>query len=329
MSWAVCHPFLQLQTTLHTPAPAPQPSPSLPAPKELVGPTGLLQPLPPLRTTCCAIMSRPFTSAPAGDQGQAQEERVRQSEEGGSILGPQTFLIVSPGAQWAGAPQPVFVMLCIAWTFQPPIVTPGKEATLFRVEAVEDSKALVDEDVVGIEWEFQLLAEDSTKEVEVVTDDERQQGFSQELEEKTVEEQGWERPGGPSELPALDELQALAALRVELSSEHEKNHRAYIRFMHKSHQRRKSHLAWRSAIIQGIPGFWAKAVSFLLLLGVRCSGGGGERAGGVLGARALEAPEGSVVLGNWQALKGHPSRIWAGPHLCWSHDFESLLLACI
>ncbi|XP_059740277.1 testis-specific Y-encoded protein 1-like [Bos taurus] len=188
-------------------------------------------------------MSRPFTSAPAGDQGQAQEERVRQSEEGGSILGPQTFLIVSP-----------------AWTFQPPIVTPGKEATLFRVEAVEDSKALVDEDVVGIEWEFQLLAEDSTKEVEVVTDDERQQGFSQELEEKTVEEQGWERPGGPSELPVLDELQALAALRVELSSEHEKNHRAYIRFMHKSHQRRKSHLAWRSAIIQGIPGFWAKAI---------------------------------------------------------------------
>ena len=181
---------------------------------------------------------------------------------------------------------------------------------------MEDGKALVDEDMVGIQWEFQLLTEDSTMEVEVVTDDERQQGFSQELEDTTVEEEGWESPGGLSGLPALDELQALAALQVDLSSEHEKNHRAYVRFMHKSHQRRKSHLAWRSAILQGIPGFWAKAVSLLLLLGIRCSGGGGgARAGGVLGARAPEVPEGSVVLGNWQALKEHPSRIWAGPDL--------------
>ena len=133
LSWAVCHPFLQLQATQHTPAPASLPSPSLPTPKELVDPTGLLQPLPPLCTTCCAVMSRPFTSSPARGHGQGQEERVRQSEEGGRILGPQAFLIVSPGAQGPGAPQPVFMMLCMAWTFQPPLVTPGEEATLFRV----------------------------------------------------------------------------------------------------------------------------------------------------------------------------------------------------
>jgi len=62
--------------------------------------------------------------------------------------------------------------------------------------------------------------------------------------------------------------------------------------MCKSHQRRKCDLAQRSAIIQGIPGFWVKVVSFLLLLGVCCSGGGGGAgagAGGWVGARAQDA----------------------------------------
>ena len=94
-------------------------------------------------------------------------------------------------------------------------------------------------------------------------------------EEKMVEEQGQERPGSMTELPGQDVLQALAALQVELSSEHEKNCRAYLHFMHKNHQRRKPDLARRCAIIQSIPYFWAIAVSFLLLLGVCCSGGGG------------------------------------------------------
>ena len=74
--------------------------------------------------------------------------------------------------------------------------------------------------------------------------------------------------------------------------------------MHKSHQKGKRHLALRSIIIQGIPGFWAKAVSFPLLLGVHSSReGGGERAGGGGGGegtgRALETPEVNLVLGNW------------------------------
>lgn len=40
----------------------------------------------------------------------------------------------------------------------------------------------------------------------------RNRGSSLELEEKTLEEQCQERPGGPSELPALDVMQALATL---------------------------------------------------------------------------------------------------------------------
>ena len=50
-----------------------------------------------------------------------------------------------------------------------------------------------------------------------------------------MEEQGQERPGSTTELPGQDVLQALAALQVELSSEHEKNCRAYLHFMHKNH----------------------------------------------------------------------------------------------
>ena len=90
-----------------------------------------------------------------------------------------------------------------------------------------------------------------------------------------VEEQGQDRPGSTTELPGQDVLQALAALQVELSSEHEKNCRAYLHFMHKNHQRRKPDLARRCTIIQSIPYFCSIAVSFLLLLGVCCSGGGG------------------------------------------------------
>ncbi|KAJ1057324.1 hypothetical protein K5549_022101, partial [Capra hircus] len=110
----------------------------------------------------------------------------------------------------------------------------------------------------GPEGSFQLLAEDIIEDVEVVADEEQQQGSSQELEEKTVEEQSQERPGGPSELPALDVLQALATPQVELSSESEKNLRAYVWFTCKSHQRRRRDLAQKNAIIQGIPDFWAK-----------------------------------------------------------------------
>ena len=50
---------------------------------------------------------------------------------------------------------------------------PGIEATLFRMEAVEDGEALVDGDMAGIGQEFQLLAEDIMKEMEVVVDEEQ------------------------------------------------------------------------------------------------------------------------------------------------------------
>ena len=50
-----------------------------------------------------------------------------------------------------------------------------------------------------------------------------------------MEEHGQERPGRTTELPGPDALQALATLKMELRSEHEKSCRAYFWFMHKNH----------------------------------------------------------------------------------------------
>ena len=68
-----------------------------------------------------------------------------------------------------------------------------------------------------------------------------------------MEEQGQERPGRSTELPGPDALQALATLKVELRSEHEKSCRAYFWFMHKNHQRRKPDLVWRSVDVFDTP----------------------------------------------------------------------------
>ena len=51
---------------------------------------------------------------------------------------------------------------------------PGKEATLFRLEVVDDSEPLVHGDVAGIGRGFQLTAEDIMEEVEIVADEQRQ-----------------------------------------------------------------------------------------------------------------------------------------------------------
>ncbi|KAI4529176.1 hypothetical protein MG293_020850 [Ovis ammon polii] len=110
-------------------------------------------------------------SDPGWGHGQSQEECERRSEEHGSVLGPRAFLAVSMGAQGDGAPWPVLMMLRMAGTLQPPVVTPGEDATLFRVEAGEDGEAQVDGVVAGIRRVFQLLAEDIIEDAEVVPDE--------------------------------------------------------------------------------------------------------------------------------------------------------------
>ena len=65
-------------------------------------------------------------------------------------------------------------MLCMAGTLEPLVVMPGKEATLFRLEVVDDSEPLVHGDVAGIGRGFQLTAEDIMEEVEIVADEQQQ-----------------------------------------------------------------------------------------------------------------------------------------------------------
>ena len=87
----------------------------------------------------------------------------------------------------------------------------------------------------------------------------------QEQEQVSSEEQGQEhpRPGAPSDRPALE---ALVALQLELDPVNKKAQRAHARLKHKNCQRRRVHLEHRSAIIQGIPGFWVEVVSLGVVL---------------------------------------------------------------
>ena len=105
---------------------------------------------------------------------------------------------------------------------------------------------------------FQLLVEDIIEEVQVLVEKEQGKLPSKEPEEKS-EEQGREHPrkGASSDQPPLE---------VELSSPNKKHPTAYLRLQRKDRQRRKCPLSQRSAIIQGIPGLWAKAVSLVSLL---------------------------------------------------------------
>ncbi|XP_065772152.1 testis-specific Y-encoded protein 1-like [Muntiacus reevesi] len=127
-------------------------------------------------------------------------------------------------------------------------------------EVVEEGEALEEGEVSGIGQEFQLLVEDIIEEVELVVEEKQEKVSSQELEEKS-EEQGQEHPmtGASSDQAPLEEMEALAALQVELNSVNKKDPRAYLGLQRKGHQRRKRPLNQRGAIIQGVPGFWAKA----------------------------------------------------------------------
>lgn len=134
---------------------------------------------------------------------------------------------------------------------------PGEEAALFWVEAVEEGAAVEEGEVAGLGQEFQLLVLDVMEEVEVVAYEEQEQVSS----EEHVHDHP--RPGALSDRPALE---ALAALQLELEPVNKKAERAHARLKHKTSQRRKVHLEHRSAIIQGIRGFWVEVVSLGVVL---------------------------------------------------------------
>ena len=83
-------------------------------------------------------------------------------------------LSCKPWCSGCWGPWPSFLMLFVAGTLELPVVMPGKEATLFRLEAVEDTEPLVDGDAAGIGQGVQLPAEYITEEVEILADEEQQ-----------------------------------------------------------------------------------------------------------------------------------------------------------
>lgn len=176
---------------------------------------------------------------------------------GEGVITPGSWILaVSPGLHEGGALGPSSPVGA-AEAMQAPGGVPGEEATLYWVEAVEEGAALEEGEVAGIGQDVQLLVLDVMEEVEVVVYEEQEQVSS--------EEQGQElaRPGTPSDRPALE---ALAALQLELEPVNKQAQRAHARLKHKNCQRRTLHLEHRSAIIQGIRGFWVEVVSLGVML---------------------------------------------------------------
>ncbi|XP_064134823.1 testis-specific Y-encoded protein 3-like [Loxodonta africana] len=84
---------------------------------------------------------------------------------------------------------------------------------------------------------------------------EQEKAEEQEQREKAQAKQARPSPGPSSTQRSLE---ALKALQLEMEPLNAKASRAYFRLRHKQVQSRKPYLDHRSAIIQGIPGFWVK-----------------------------------------------------------------------
>lgn len=99
-----------------------------------------------------------------------------------------------------------------------------------------------------------------------------------------------EKPGGSSARPPLEVLEAL---QWQLSAESARGRRDYLAVKLATAQRRKPILERRRSVIQRIPGFWAKAISFpvlcVVVVGMVEEDGCGERA-----RRRVRACEGVV-----------------------------------
>ena len=157
-----------------------------------------------MQATCYALVSGFLADR---GHGQGHVEREARPDEGGSSPG-SWILVVSPGLYGAGSLGPAF-RVGEAEQMPVPGGTPGKEAALFRVEAVEKGAALEEGEVAGIGQQFQQLVEDM-EDVEVVVKEEPEPVSSEEQEGK-LGEQGQEspRPGALSDWPPVEALAAL------------------------------------------------------------------------------------------------------------------------
>lgn len=137
------------------------------------------------------------------------------SGEGSTAQGPWVILVVGGGAQEAGACGSPGAVGEVG-TARTLAGGSGKEATIFRVEVVQQGGALEEGEVAGIREELGLLVEDILQVVEVVVEEEQEEMQAEEREEKP-QEQGQEEPElGPTTARPL--LEALGALQLELNT---------------------------------------------------------------------------------------------------------------
>ena len=140
-----------------------------------------------------------------------------------------------------------------------------------------DEEAMKEEDADG---EEQVAGEEEAEEREeteegekaedaeevAVQEEAREEGQKEEEAQELQEKQEGEEQPEARRGPSLSPLEALESLQSDLEPVNKQASRSYSWIRLKSCQRRQSHLEHRSALIRGIAGFWAKAVSFMLSL---------------------------------------------------------------
>ena len=229
---------------------------SAPAQQGLPALQCVLRRLPPLTSRC-------FVTAPAQVAGHMASEAG--CGEGGARQESRLAFVFGGVLVEAGFCEPPGAGVG-AWAVQVRAGGMAEEVNVLGVEAVREAEALGSTEQAGLGREVRLLVEDIMEVVEVVAEEDRGQEADEvqaEEPEEKPEQQGQEEPGrGPT--TARPPLEALEALQLELSSVNARARRAYSRLKRKNSERRKLHLDRRGAIIQSIPGFWAKAVSLML-----------------------------------------------------------------
>ena len=91
----------------------------------------------------------------------------------------------------------------------------------------------------------------------------RDRVVAEEQEEKP-QEQGQEEPGPSRRSAVLEALWALNALQLKLTVLNCECSRQVLDLQTVTFRLRKPYLEYRSTIIQSIPGFWVKVVSFCI-----------------------------------------------------------------
>ena len=132
------------------------------------------------------------------------------------------------------------------------------------VAMAHEEEGEAEEEAVMSETEYMLEEEANLQEEEHEPEEAMEEGQGEEgARELQDQQQGSEHPeAGPSPLECP--LEALEALRADMEPTNGRGRRSFAPFQLRLGQRRHHRLQQRSAHMQGIRGFWAKAVSLLL-----------------------------------------------------------------